>query len=1036
MRDPLRNMLLGLLLLLAPGLVSAQVGTVEGVVTEAGTGITVPGVNVTLQGTNLGTATDVDGRYSFSAPVGSYTLVVSAIGYKQVTQPVTITESGTTTANVTIEQDILGLDDVVVTGYSTTQRRISSASISSISGAEIRDTPPSSPDALLQGRVAGVTVLRSSGTPGGGVSVRVRGATSISGSNQPLYVIDGVPVSSDSYSSIGAGNQGLNALSTIDQSDIASIEVLKDAAATAIYGTRAANGVVLITTRRGAAGSTEIEFESSLGSSYYGIEYDGLTGPEYIAARNEGVVNQFGPTRFGTQFFGNPDTMQTTDFWDAITRTGIVQNYRMAISGGTQRTRYRVSGGYSDEEGAIINSGFQRLNGLVNVDHRWADKGTLFAKASYNRSIAQRIGNDNYIYGVLTNALLGAPHRPIYLDDEQTVYNPAAGPFSNAVAEANKDFNAVDTKFLGNIGVGYEFLPGLTGRLEAGLDRFDLDEQRFSPSFTSQGSPDGAVLQSINLYQNWILTSTLSYRNLFKGVHNLSVLGGTSWERNEIEFNTLSGNSFVSDDIYAIAIAATKDASSSATESGLQSYFGTTEYAYNNKYLASATVRVDRSSRFGADKQTAFFPAVSLGWNAQQEPFLQSVSWVDLVKIRGSIGKSGQQEIGNFASRSLWGSGTNYNGVPGIAPSQLGNPELTWEETTQMSAGIDFGFFAGKLGGTVEAYRKDTDALLRTQPLPWTTGYSGRNANLGEIRNEGLEFQLNTRNIETRNFSWRSSINLSTNRNTVIKLVDGDGDGEGDPVDVGFGQRLAEGQPLGVFYGWKTAGLFQNASEICMTQTGEAAAARNARCAAAGLAYQTAGTALGDRRFQDINGDGVINADDRDYLGDPNPDFFGGLTNTVRLFGVEVSAFLQFSQGNGVYNASAQFNQQIGQTFGTSEFVNNRWTPENTNTNIPRATNSDPNDNDRDSDYFVEDGSYVRLKTLSVSYGVPASLTQNVGVRNLRLFFIGENLWTSTKYSGLDPEVSTFDRSNTSFGTDFFTYPQATRFTIGARVTL
>ncbi len=1041
MRSILYNALLGALLLLVPAVAQAQVGTVQGVVTERGTGITVPGVNVTLEGTTIGTATDLEGRYEFSAPVGTYTLVVSAIGYKRYTQPVTITESGTVTANAVIEQDVLGLDDVVVTGYGTTERRAVSTSISSVDGNEIRDLPPTSTDAVLQGRVAGVTVLRSSGTPGGGVSVRVRGATSISGSNQPLYVVDGVPVNSSSLSSLGAGNQGLNALSTIDPSDIASIEVLKDAAATAIYGTRAANGVVLVTTRRGQAGSTDIEFESSLGSASFDLDPNRLTGPEYIAIRNEARVNTYGPgsaARPSATYYGLPDTMRTNNAWDAITQTGLVQNYRLAISGGTQRTKYRVSGGYSDEEGALIKAGFRRLNGLVNVDHRWADKGTLFAKASYNRGISLRVGNDNYIYGVLTNGLLSNPAEPLYLANGQ--YNPAAGPFSNPVAEANKDFTATDTKFLGNVGITYELLPNLSGRLEAGLDRYDLDESRFSPSTSSQGSPNGARAQSINLFQNWILTGTVNYRNLFKGVHSISSLAGVSTERRDVKFNFLSGVDFFSDEIYALDIAGTLDAGSSTTASGLRSFFTTSEYAYNNKYLATFTLRVDQSSRFGADNRTAVFPAFSLGWNAQQEPFLQRVSWIDLFKIRGSYGTTGQQEIGDFNARALYASGSNYNLVPGLTTSQLGNVTLSWERTTQGNLGLDYGFLSNRIGGTIELYSKRTNDLLRSQPLPNSTGYGGRVANIGEISNKGIEFLLTTRNLETRNFSWETSFNIARNTNEVVELVDGDGDGIGDPIDQGFASRIAEGEPLGSFYGWVTDGLFQSQDQICLDATGVS-------CLANGTAFQKTGTALGDRRFQDIgsldeNGqfipvpDGIVDDADRRFIGDANPDFFGGVTNTFRLYGVELSAFLQFSQGNDVLNSTAQFNQQIGQTFGTARQALDRWTPDNTDTDIPRATITDPNDNDRDSDYFVEDASYIRLKTLSVAYTIPVRYTQVVGIRNMRLFFVGENLWTSTKYSGLDPEVSTFDRSNSSFGTDFFTYPQAKRFTLGARVTL
>ncbi len=1038
MRRPLYHALLGLVVLLIPGIAAAQTGTVQGRITERGTGLPVPGVNVTLEGTSLGTATDVSGEYAFAAPAGQYNLVISAIGYKRLVQPVVISDGQTVTANIEIEQDVLGLDDVVITGYGAgTERRNLSTSVSSVSGSDIRDLPVTTADAALQGRVAGVTVLRSSGTPGGGVSVRIRGATSISGSNQPLYVVDGVPVSSGDYSGLGAGNQGLNALSTIDQADIASMEVLKDAAATAIYGTRAANGVVLITTRRGQAGATDIEFESSLGSSRFAQDFEGLSGNTFVTLVREGYRNE---GRAIPASYADTLNQPTTRWWDQITQTGLVQNYRMGISGGNQRTRYRVSGGYSDEQGAMIKAGFRRMNGLVNVDHRWTENSTLFAKASYNRSTAERIGNDNYIYGVLTNGLLGRPNQLIYTDSTNTRYNTAAGPFSNPIAEANKPFTAVDTKFLGTAGIAYELLPGLSGRLEAGLDRFDLKEDRYNPNFTTQGAPRGNAQQNVTFYQNAIITGTLNYRQLFAGDHSVALLLGHSRERTIVNSLFLSGTTFVSNDLLAIAASATKDATNNATRRGLASYFTTGEYSFRNRYLASFTLRVDGSSRFGEDKRYAAFPAFSLGWNMAQEPFMQNVSALDLFKLRGSYGLTGQQEIGDFTSRYLWASnGVNYNGNAGLTTSQLGNNELTWEETKQGNIAVDFGLLR-RLSGTFELYQKDTQKLLRNQPLPWSTGFAGQQSNVGQIRNRGWELQLDGRVLETHGFRWQAIVNLSSYRNEVIKLVDGDGDGEGDPIASGFASRIAEGQPLGVFYGWQVGGLIQSLDEVCTDPTGAACKTAGKRAFQApvvsGGALSPRGTYVGDRWFVDRNGDGIINDDDRTYIGNPNPDLYGGITNNFTFKGFELGVFFQFSSGNDVLNWTKTFSDRAGNPYGTNPNVLNRWTPENTNTDVPRASVTDPNNNRRASDYFVEDGSYIRLKSLTLAYTVPARFTNAVRVRNLRIYFVGENLWTSTRYSGLDPEVSTFDRSNTSFGSDFFTYPQATRLTFGARVNL
>lgn len=1029
MRHLLTTVGLGLVLLvLAPGLAQAQVGTVQGRVTQTNTGDPIPGANVVLEGTQIGTATDPNGSYRFNAPAGSYTLVVSAIGFKRTTQPITIRAGETVTANITVEEDVLRLDDLVVTGYSTQERRNLSTSITSVSGDDIRSLPVMTTDAALQGRAAGVTVLRSSGTPGGGVSVRVRGSTSISGSNQPLYVVDGVPVTSDSYSGLNAGNQGLNALATIDPADIASIEVLKDAAATAIYGTRAANGVVVITTRRGQAGATTIEVESSLGSNTFQQDVEFLTGNEYVQLIREGYRNDNRaiPGSTGGITLGDTLNNPSTNFWDAITQTGLVQNYRVSISGGTPDTRYRVTGGFSDEEGALIRSGFQRLSGAVSVDHRWNDRGTVEARASYNRGISERIGNDNYIYGVLTNALLGRVSLPIYLDDAQTVYNPFAGPFSNPIAEAQTFFEGIDTKFLGTVGLAYEFVPGLTARLQGGLDRFDLKEDRYAPSFTSQGAPAGAANSRGFFYQNAIVEATANYRTLINGDHNLSVLGGISFEKNQQTTVSSTGTTFPVDQLRYIVSAATTTGNSTSTESGLQSQFGSVDYAYRNRYLATFTIRRDGSSRFGSDNRFAVFPAFSLGWNAHEEPFLSAAS-INLLKVRGSYGLTGQQEIGNFASRGLFGSTGSYNALPAIQPTQLANPDLKWETTAQANLGLDFGFFGGVVGGTIEVYQKDTRDLLLNTPVPSSSGYTTQFRNVGKIRNRGIEGSLTTLNLNRGGFRWETTLNLSHNQNEIIKLNDADGDGEGDPIDSGFGSRVAEGQPLGAFYGYVTEGIFRSNDEVCKDATG-------ASCS--GAAFQSSLTRAGDLRFKDLDGDGVITSADQTFIGDPNPDLFGGITNNFSFKGLELGVFFQFSLGNDVYNSVRQFRERPGHPYGNAKDLLGRWTTNNPDADIPRATRFDYNQNTRDSDYYVEDGSYIRLKSLNLAYTIPARFTQPVSVRQARLFFIGTNLWTSTKYSGLDPEVSTFDRSNTAFGTDFFTYPQATTYTFGVRLTL
>ncbi len=1068
----IRTALLWSVLLLLPSLAFAQAGTVSGRVTDARSGEGIPGANVVLQGTAAGAAADIDGNYRFNAPTGAYTIAVTAVGYRRAEQAVTIASGSTQAVNFRLAEDAAGLDEIVVTsGYGgALERRNLSTSVVSVNAEQLRSLPPTSADAALQGRAAGVTVLQSSGTPGGGVAVRVRGSTSVSGSNQPLYVVDGVPVSSGNFSSLGAGNQGTNALATIDPSEIADIQILKDAAATAIYGTRASNGVVLITTRRGQQGRTQVEFESSLGSSRFQQTPNLLSGNEYVIVQRQAIRNQTNPgvapayptAAITSTAYLPTDTLnnQTYDYWDAVTQTGNLQTYRLNVSGGTAATRYRVGGSYSDETGAVIRSGFERYNGSVNVDHRWSQKGTLYAKASYNRSTNARVGNDNYIYGVLTNALLAKPFRSIYQDDGIS-YSTLGAPFSNPVAEAQTTFNTIDTKFLGNVDMGYEIFKGFSVRGSAGLDRFDLRENRFAQSFTSQGSPNGSGSNFNTFFQNVILGATATYRPTFKtDDHDLQLLAGVSQEDTRTETASATGTNYPLDETFQISSASTTTGSTTATRSGLRSYFTSGDYSFRNRYLATASLRVDGSSRFGANNRYGVFPAFSLGWNVIEESFMQSIrraAKVDLLKIRGSYGITGQQEIGNFTRLGLFGTGGSYNGIPTLSPTQLANPDLRWESTKQLSAALDFVLFTGRVGGTFEAYKKDTDDLLLAALVPLTTGYGNIQRNVGSITNAGVEFQLNTRNIDRGGFRWETAWNIATNRNKVVKLYDGDGDGIGDPIDAGFASRLEEGHPIGAFYGYIVDGLYQNAGDICPFVAGETEAARGARCLAAGKAFQNAtavntttgtvnpsGTYVGDRKFRDIGRfnpttgkqemvpDGLINAADRTFIGNPNPDFFGGITNTFTFKGVELSGFLQYSVGNDVYNNSKAFLEQSYRTSGT---LLNAYTSTNTDTDVARVTTNNANTNSRASTYLVEDGSYIRLKTLTVAYSVPTRLIREVRAQGLRLYLTGTNLWTSSKYSGLDPEVSTFDRSNTAFGTDFFTYPQATTYTLGARLT-
>jgi TonB-linked SusC/RagA family outer membrane protein len=1031
MRRLLENIALGTaaLLLLPVAALAQDTGTITGTVTDAETGETLPGSSVVLIGEEIGASVNSQGQYTLEdVPADDYRVQASFVGYENDIQEVTVQPGETVTLDFVLGVSATELEEVVVTGKGgATQRRNLTTSISSVDEEEVQSVPAVSAESALQGRVSGVQVFSSSGTPGGGISVRVRGATSVNGSNQPLYVVDGVPVASGSFTdSFTGGQSATNALSQIDLSTVASIEVLKGPAATAIYGTRAANGVVLITTDRGQAGGTRVSFEYSAGASQFGKEPQFLTGSEYIEIRNEGVRNQgfdqlpdatFNSIFPGTKEFPYGDPAEATDasgeVFDAVARTGFTQDAKLSLSGGNQSTRFLLSGSYTTEEGVVISQGFQRLGGTVNVDHTFADgRGQLSGSARYNRSVYDKIDNDNSIYGILTNAITSTPTEPVRSDDG--TLNDNAGAFANPVRATRVKNQVIDTKFLGNVELSYELIDGLRARVSGGVDRFDEKAKNLAPRTTVEGSPAGTTEQDRFLYANYILESSLNYQTDFLGNQSIDAVVGASAQETNTSRVEASANTFPSDDLLGVvSTGATTEGSSSTSVSGLVSFYGKADYNYDSRYLLTLTGRVDGSSRFGENNRYAFFPAISAAYNIAEEPYADGFDALDQLKLRASVGLSGQQEIGNFTSQGLFTGGSDYAGRSGIQPSQLANPDLRFEETLQTTLGLDFSFFSGRLGGTVAVYQKNTDGLLLSRPLPETSGFSSFTENIGTIENRGIEFALNTVNIDTDNFTWSTSFNVSSNQNEVTSL------GGASPFSVGFAGRITEGESIGAFYGYVADGLFRSEQEV------------------ENHAFQNDGTAPGDIRFKDLNDDGVINDEDRRVVGNPQPSAYGGLGNNIQWGGLTLDFQFQFSLGGEIFDNTSAFMGGPGGFFSTYEKYEDRYREGNTDTDIPRATLSDPNNNGRNSSYYVEDGSYARLKTLRLGYDV-ANLLDSFGgsVRNAEVFVIGKNLLTFTGYPGLDPEINYAGSSNTIRGQAFFTQPQSRVIRAGVSVGL
>jgi TonB-dependent starch-binding outer membrane protein SusC len=997
-----------------------QTGTVMGVVTSQETQQPIQGAQVRVAGTNLGTLTNAQGRFMIAnVPQGPATVQVIFIGYRQENREVTV---GPSPVELTIqmETDVLGLDELVVIGYGTERRRAVTGAVGSMRATAIEDLPTPTIDNALQGRLAGVFVTQNSGNPGSAITVRVRGSSSISAGNQPLYVIDGLPLNQGNYSLLGYGGQTIDALADLNPDEIESIEVLKDASAAAIYGSRASNGVILITTRRGLADRAEINF-----NTYYGTQEDWrrvpmLDTPGYVEVYNDGLMNRYGLSA-GCEGQGDfdfeYDCSINTDWLDQMFRTAPIYNMDGSIRGGSERTRYFVSGSAFNQEGIVRGFGYERLAGRLNLDYTPFERLTLGTNIGLTRGLTHRSQGDNTIYGPFANAIANPPVDPVWDEDApggyaETLYaNPVGLSIENGGTEKS-------VRILGNTFATYQLLPWLSGRVSVGIDQYNLHSRRYDSPIIGPYTGSGGAGWSANSYATKATyEGTLNFAQTFGDVHALSGVVGTSYEDNTDETNWVQGQGFPTEAFRYITSAAQITGGSSAlTTWSMLSFFGRTTYSYADRYVATFNLRTDGSSRFGEDNRYGTFPSASFLWRASDEAFMQAQPVFSELALRVSYGRTGnQQQIGNFAARGLFGGGFNYLDVPGIAPTQLANPALRWETTDQLNVGADMAFLNNRLALNLDYYVKNTDDLLVARPVPRTTGFTSIWSNVGSMRNTG--FELTTRAIWMQapagGFNWTTDFNISRNRNEVTALLND------EPIMSGFASRVEVGQPLGVFFGYVMDGIFQSQDEVDAH------------------AFQTAGTRAGDVRFKDLNGDGVINADDRAVIGSPWPDFEGGLTNTLTYRGVDLSAFLQFSYGNDIYNGIRTYADQFGSFWDNhTTRALDRWTPENPSNTEPRAVWGDPNSNTRTSSRFVEDGSYTRLKNVVLGYTIPADMAQRAGFRRIRAYVQGQNLITWTDYTGFDPEVNYAGNTSIVRGTDFYTLPQARTLTFGINLGL
>ncbi|GAB2550304.1 SusC/RagA family TonB-linked outer membrane protein [Rufibacter soli] len=999
----------------------AQNRTISGRVTSAVDGSALPGVSVVVKGTTVGASTDINGRYSVDV-TGSPTLVFTFIGFATREVPV---GSGNT-LDVKMTEDTKAIGEVVVVGYGSQEKRDVTGSISSIKAEAIQNTPSPSFENALQGRTSGVFVEQQNGKLGQGIKVRVRGSSSVSAGNEPLYVLDGVPLTNSVPNSNGAPT---NPLADLNPNDIASIEVLKDAAAAAIYGSRAANGVVLITTKKGITGDTKINLSFFTGFSKPTHKREFLNSAEYVELLREAARNSeeregepfwvaFNEGRMQRYAAGATDPLTyNTDWQEEVFQDASITQTDVSAAGGSEKTRFYTGLSHSNQEGILINNRFEKMSGRLNLDHQATDKLALGMNFSLTRTKNYRLSNDNAFATPMQIVAL-SPITPAI--DPRTglvsgVLDPATGrPNTNYPVYYNPLLNALDADFLTtvfrnftNVYASYKIINGLTFRSEFGLDLLTQNEDAYYGKLTTRntGTPNGIGVNSYTQITNYNTNNFFNYSKNIGDDHTLDAVLGMSYQESNQNANYLEGQQFPSNAYRKLTSSADiTEGSSSATDYSFLSYFSRVNYKLKEKYLIGLSGRVDASSRFGRDNRYGFFPAGSVGWIVSEESFLQNSTLINYLKLRASYGITGNAEIGNFASLGLYSGGAGYGGIPGQSPIQIENPDLKWEETGQLDVGLDFGFWNGRVSGEVDYYIKKTNDLLLGVNVPGTTGFRTQLRNVGELENKGFEFALNTDNL-VGDFKWSTNFNFSRNRNKITNL-------QGQIITGGYLNRAVEGEPIGVFFGVEYAGVDPD--------NGDA------------LYYLNTLNPDGTRNRETTNDFGAA---DRVVIGDPNPDYTMGLTNNFSFKGFDLSVLFQGVFGNDIFNGAGQYMSASASWYDNqTKDQLRRWQKPGDITDVPRAYLGYANGTDNSSRY-LSDGSYIRLKNLTFGYTLPGAFTQKFHLEKVRIYTVGLNLLTFTDYEGWDPEVNTdYLAGNISQGNDFYGAPQARTITFGINI--
>ena len=973
----------------------------------------VVGASVVIRGSTTGVSSDIDGRFAIEAREGEV-LSVSFVGYT----PQTITLGAKTMLTLTLREDPSELEEVVVVGYGTQRRSLVTSAISKVQMNESNMRQVASPTQLLSGRVAGVTTSTGSGNLGSGERMVIRGSSSLSAGNEPLYVIDGIPITNTNANLVDFG-EDMSSLATLNISDIESIEVLKDAASAAIYGSRANNGVIVITTKSGKEGKSEVHLNFNTGVTRFAnvgkikMADSGL----YVRDFNEGVDNynrQYGYKPGDSGFkkhIQNPfGTLPDTDWMDLILQTGTFYNGDVSFSGGNVKTRYYVGANYNHQTGVIRTNKMEKMNFKVKISHEFTPWLEVGANVSGNYIKNHQIPGANSGTTIIGRSIQQRPFdRPYKPNGDYYVGGTDELVFHNPMQILDEETAYIENmRYLGNFYATFKYKDKFAFKSSVNTDITQIYDYTYYNENHPYGKGVGRIVDYNRTIKNILVENFATYNDKF-GDFSLSAMLGHSFQKVTTRSAKLDGSGFPSPSFDVVGVASSLDAySGSLSNYAMESYFGRATFSYKDRYVLTATLRTDGSSKFARDNRWGWFPSVSLGWNISKENFMKD-SDTEL-KFRVSYGKTGNQEgIGSYAYQALMSGGYNYGNGSGIAVSTFGNRDLTWEKADQFDAGFDITLFKGRVNIMADAYYKKTKDLLYSTPIHSTTGVTSIISNIGSMRNIGAELTINT-HFNFGPLSWLSQFNIATNRNKLTELL-----GDDKPISIGANRALQVGKEVGAFYLFIMDGIYQYDGEVPAEQYAQ-------------------GIRAGDVKWRDVDDNNLINDNDRQVIGSSNPYFSGGWNNTFRYKGVSLDVFFTYMYGNDVYAAWKINTSKLGHKNGVlAEEARNRWTGPGSTDLHPRSVSGDTN-NTRNSDRWLEDGSFLRLRSLTLSYTFPEKISRRLAMKSLRVYFQGDNLWLATRYSGWDPEVSN-NLDPRFMGVDNFSVPQPRMCCFGLNVT-